>query len=507
MKNSKRLVFFIFLLTALCSALLLNSCNKEKLWNDHYQQLDPRLKDNMLTILKADPDLSTFVDLLQQTGYDSVLTYSQAYTIWAPVNAAFTSVSQDTLGNMALLKVLVGNHLSRFSFSTADVSDAIKVKMFNGKYNSFTNTSGSFKFGGATITESDLLSNNGILHKISSVVRVRPNIWEYMRNSLRFPSAMSYLNQFNIQVFDVYSSIRTGINTLGKPVYDSVFTYSSTYFKKVGDLNSEENQFTYIGLSDKGYNSAYKYFKDYYKFPVQDTVDRNTYTAIFNNLAFPAISKQNLPNDYLTNTFGNKIKIAASSINEDLGLSNGYLFAVDTLTSSASDIIYKPVTYEVEDIRRRTIGATSAMTITKIYDLTASGNFNNKVEYILTTAPTTSNNYFEVRFSNVLSAKYDVYVKFSPIGALKDTKLTFRLVYSNFTTGTTTVNIPDKVISRTETGAVKIGTTSTFPVYINSNTTNTYFVSFRIMLSVTNAELVLYDRKYGIDYIQLVPVP
>jgi hypothetical protein len=54
---------------------------------------------------------------------------------------------------------------------------------------------------------------------------------------------------------------------------------------------------------------------------------------------------------------------------------------------------------------------------------------------------------------------------------------------------------------------LKIGTTSTIPVFINGSTSNTYSVTFRIMFDVSIAEMVLYDRIYGIDYIELVPVP
>jgi uncharacterized surface protein with fasciclin (FAS1) repeats len=507
MKKRNSILFFASFIAVLSVAFIFSGCNKDKEWDEHYNKTDQRLNDNLLTLLKADPDLSIFVGYLQDTGYDSLLTYSQSYTVWAPVNSAFDAVSADTLNDPDLLKVLIGNHLSRFSFATSDVGSGKSVKMYSGKYNLFTGSAGTYQLASAGLTESDILTQNGILHKVDRVVSVRRNIWDYMRFSGNFPKAIDYLDTFDIQVFDPYTSIRTGNNTLGQPIYDSSFVYSSTYFDKVGDLNSEENHFTYLGLTDAAYDKAYNYFKNFYKHPVADTTEQNTLKSIFRNLAFPPVSLQDLPGDYITNTWGNKIKIEASSVSEDVTLSNGHVFVLDTITCSAQDIIYKPVRYEVEDVRRRAIGATTAVTITKAYDLAASGNFNNIVSYILTTAPTTSNNYFEVKFSNVLSAKYDVYVKFSPSGASKDTKLTFRLVYSNFTSGTTTVNTGSTVISKTLDAPLKIGTTSTIPVFINGSTSNTYSVTFRIMFDVSIAEMVLYDRIYGIDYIDLVPVP
>lgn len=507
MKKRNSILFFASFIAVLSVAFIFSGCNKDKEWDEHYNKTDQRLNDNLLTILKADPDLSTFVGYLQETGYDSLLTYSQSYTVWAPVNSAFDAVSADTLNDPDLLRVLIGNHLSRFSFATTDVGNGKNVKMYSGKYNLFTGASGSYQLASAGLTESDILTQNGILHKVDRVVSVRPNIWDYIRFSGNFPKTIDYLDTFDIQVFDPYTSIRTGNNTLGQPIYDSSFVYSSTYFDIVGDLNSEEDRFTYLGLTDAAYDKAYNYFQNFYMHPVADTTEQNTLKSIFRNLAFPSVSLTNLPADYITNTRGNMIKIDPSSVTEDVILSNGHVFVLDSLTCSATDIIYKPIRYEVEDISRRTIGNTSRLTITKIYDLASSGNFKNIVNWVYTAAPGTSDNYFEVKFSNVLSAKYDVFVKFSPVGASKDTKLTFRLVYSNFTTGTTTVNTSSKVISKAEDGLVKIGSTETFPVFINSNKSNTYYVSFRIMLDVSNAELVLYDRTYGIDYIELVPVP
>lgn len=496
---------YIILIAALFLPSLLDSCKNT--WDNHYMQEDATIEENLFDDLNAASDLSTFVGLLKKTDYDSILLYPQAYTVFAPVNNAFSGFSQDTLNNPVLLKALIGNHICRFSYSTDDVKSNLRLKMLNGKYVEFSESGSNFKFGDATLISGDFLSKNGILHKIGSVVRVKQNIWDYMQKSGRFPIVMDYLRPFDTMVFDEFNSVLTGKNTLGQAVYDSVFIPTSNYFKIVGDLISEEKQYTYLGLPDQAYNKVFDVFKTYYAYPVADTVKNNVNKVIINNLVFPAFSKSSLTNSYLTNTTGKQVLIDKSTVAEEIKLSNGYMFIMNDLTFLPTDIMYKPLRYEVENSDRRTIGKAADFSIQKIYDISASENFNNEVLLNNNPDATNSNSFFEVAFSNVFSARYDIFIKFAPIGAMKSSKLKYILTYKNLDGTTATVNIPGGVVSNTEYGRVKIGDTYNFPVYVNSLKTNTYFVKLKVIIDVSQAELVLYDRRVGIDYIELVPVP
>jgi len=120
-----------------------------------------------------------------------------------------------------------------------------------------------------------------------------------------------------------------------------------------------------------------------------------------------------------------------------------------------------------------------------------------------------TNNYFEISFSNVLSAAYNIYIKFAPAGAIKDTKLRFVFSYVDNPDGGGTKEvvheIPAKVVGAFENGLIKIGGTYSIPVYVGSAKSNPYYVKLKVIIDVSEAELVLFDRKFGIDYIELVP--
>jgi uncharacterized surface protein with fasciclin (FAS1) repeats len=498
-----RLVYILTVIIGLSLGLL--SCEEEI--DEHYTQSDEALEDNLKTIIAADEDLSTFYGYLQETGYDALLSYAQAYTVWAPTNDVFSQVSADTLNNADLLYELIGNHICLYSYTSSDVDeDGILVKMLNDKYIQNTTEDGEVYFDEHKVTEGDILSNNGILHKIEGVATVKSNIWEYLESkSDEFPGLVEYITQFESIVFDPDESTVIGQNTLGEDVYDSVWVSTNTYFDEVGDLDSEEDRYTFIALSDDVYAAAYDRYKDYYYHPVEDTTISNVQNTLYHNIIFDELS-----DDYwgtsVSNTLGNEVMIYESSVDEDRSLSNGNILVVNNFDFEPEDVIYKSIKYELENTERRTIGDNDALTISKSYDITASGLYVNKVQLDESPNDGESNNYFEVEFSYVLSADYDVYIKFADIGASQKCKLKFEFSYTDQDGNTLTHEIESIDVNPDEEGLIQIGDTYSNPVYVNDDEDNDYIVKLKVYMDVSDAELLLYDRQVGIDYIELVPV-
>lgn len=506
MKNRNNHIFNFSLLLLIVCVFLAVGC-EEKAWDEHYEQLDSRLEKTVFEVLSEDPEYSTFVALLEQTGYKSQLQSAQAFTVWAPNNAAFAQVSNTILNDPDLLQELIGNHVSQFSYNTTSSDEAL-VKMFNNKYVEFNNVGGTSSFGNLDIVQKDILASNGILHTISSVLEVNPNIWGYLNdNAAQYPTLMTFLDQFNEVVFDEANSVRTGTNTLGQAVYDSVFKSSNTYFEKIGDLSSEERRYSFIGLTEPAYTGIYDVFKDYYQHPVADTIQENTNRTIFNNLSFLPIDINDLDGVSTSrNIAGNEVVINPNAIVEDVTLSNGNVFVVDALDYDPKDVIYKPIRYEIEDSERRSIGNLDEFTMQKRYDISSSGRFYSAVNLAQNPNAGETNNYFEIAFSNVLSASYTLHLRFVPIGADQNTKLKFELSYVDDNKATVVQEIPAIDVSNIEDGEIQIGDTFSFPVFINQEVDNDYFVKLKVYIDVSEPELILYDRRFGIDYAELRPI-
>ena len=65
--------------------------------------------------------------------------------------------------------------------------------------------------------------------------------------------------------------------------------------------------------------------------------------------------------------------------------------------------------------------------------------------------------------------------------------------------------IPSVVVSNLEDGIIRIGDTYSIPVYVNNNNNNSFFVKLKVIVDVSEPELLLYDRMFGIDYAELIP--
>ncbi|WP_282124534.1 fasciclin domain-containing protein [Algibacter mikhailovii] len=491
---------------AIFIAITTIGCNDDA-WEAHYEQLDARLENNLLSILSDKPEYSDFVDLLKKTGYDEVLKTPQAYTVWAPNNDALAKVSDDVLNDPDLLEELIGNHISRFSYNTNGIETPALVKMFNDKYIEFSNTDGTIKFGEVDVIQKDILAANGILHIVSEVLNVSPNIWGYLNeNEARFPTLMNFYNQYNEIVFDQENSIKVGTNSLGQTVYDSVFVQSNSYFKTIGDLSSEEERFTFIGLTDDVYNSEYDVFKEFYAHKIEDSTKANTDKAIFSNINFPVVNKDELDGSPITTTTGNSVVLDPNTVLEDYSLSNGNLFVVNDLNYNPKDVIYKPIRYEIENSQRIEVGSLSDFTMQSVYDKDASGEFISVVSLLANPDRNEGNNYFEIAFANVLSADYTLNLKFVPIGAQQQTKLKFEISYRGLSGRNTLIRVPAIVVDNQEDAEVKIGETYSFPVFVNNEMDNEFFVKLKVYVDVSEPELILYGRRIGIDYAELVPV-
>ncbi len=496
--NLRNLIVTVFLLS-----VVLNSCKDT--WENHYQAEEAANRELLLSKAKASSELSTFVALLEKAAYDSVLLYPQAYTVFAPVNEAFDGLSQELINDPVQLKALLGNHICRFSYTSLDADDSPRIRMLNGKYENFTQINGEFDFGGSRLLSEDIIAGNGVLHTLEKPVFAKPNIWDQMLQSVEFPKIMSYLTPYNSMEFDEDNSVAIGKNTLGEIIYDSVFVASNSYFSIIGDLNSEENNYTVFGLPDEVYNSVSSRIESYYSRPDPATVASTLNKVIMDNLVIQGVSKSELTGSYLKTTTGTWISVDESDVVSQTKLSNGYLFVMNDLNLEPQMLVYKASRFEVEDTEGRIIGKTSDLTIQKKFDASASGFFFNEVTLLTDPDASNSNNYFEVSFDEVASAGYDIYIKFAPIGASASCKLKYELSYTNMDGTTTTIPIEGGQVAYDLDERVKIGGTYDFPVYVNRNESSSYSVKLKVFVDVSDAELVLYTREVGIDYIELIP--
>lgn len=501
---NKSIKFFCGLFSLIALMSLSTGCDND-VYDEHYNAKDARLDVDINGLIASDNELSDFNDLLKETGFDIVLSNAQAYTVWAPTNDALSSLSSSILNDSVQLKDFVGNHISLFSYSSTDaLNNDLLIKMMNGKYVEFDNQ-GSLTFADAAVVEDDFLTSNGIVHKISSFVEVKNNIWNYLNYKAdMFPALMSYLNPFTTIVFDADASTPIGQNSLGSTVYDSVFVESNSYFDVVGNLNSEEERFTFIGLTDDVYAIAFDSVDNYFQHPDSALMTNNVNKVIYDNLNFPEL--KDYAGGTAVNTNAKTVSLPLSAIQEDVPLSNGNLLVLNDYTFKPEELFYVPIRYEIENSDRLTISDFASLTIKKVYETSASGDFYNTVKMIQSPNPGV-NDYFDVEFSNVMTSKYQLKVKFVPVsGDIQNTRVRFDLSYNNAAGEITTSSDTLLLAYDIDTEEVIGEDFYTFPVFVDDNKKNEFFVKLRVTIDVAEVEEVAYNRVFGIDYIELDPV-
>ncbi|GHA76009.1 fasciclin domain-containing protein [Pontibacter akesuensis] len=142
---------------------------------------------DLIALASMDPNLSTFVSLVEQAGIAADLTAAEEYTVFAPTNAAFAALPQEDLEMMmraenkaALIKLLQA-HVLPTKVTSSGFSSSQRIETGGGEYVTIDvgPNNSSVTVGGATIVKSDVEAANGIIHVVDNVIQPTENMDRY----------------------------------------------------------------------------------------------------------------------------------------------------------------------------------------------------------------------------------------------------------------------------------------------------------------------------------------
>jgi len=435
MKKKNLIFIFSIVLLFLTS---LNSCTDN--WDTHYSAVSGEKSDlNLYEYIKAQDSLSIFTKMIEIAGYDSVLSKSQTYTVWAPVNSALESIN---LNDTSLVAEIVKNHIARFSYSTSAIT-AKPIYMMANKIVLFAGNGSNFTFGGKNITKSDIATVNGIIHYIDNYVPYLSNIWEYIGKTEGLDSLKQYLYSNSKFQFDLAASGNDiGTDAQGQLLYDSVFVFTNRIMNRLGSLSMEDSLYTAILPNNVAWKEASDRIKLYYKTLEADggAAKQREYTqwSIFQDLIFRKQVANTTAFDSLVSTYGN-VFYKPSTLFEGatkVDVSNGIAYVTSNLKHKATESWQKEIRIEAEYVSFNEAGTKSNFDILQKTSFGTSYSFSGD-KYIYAKNLTTTD--FSVAFikfpiPNTLSAKYNIYCVFAPatLDAAADTltsKVKFYLSY------------------------------------------------------------------------------
>lgn len=256
----------------LISALLLaplTSCNDQ--WDQHVEVNDPTLSENILSEIKNRPELSSFYNMLKSTGYDEVLQRAVTFTVFAPTNDALNSM-------VGSARDIVRNHIAYYSYSEADLLGKSRIRMVNNK-NLVLSDLG---FPG-TAKIKNILCNNGILHVVTKIVEPAQNIYEYIEERRGTSIQIDSILNKTIRIMDMDKSIQIGVNELGRPVYDTIWT-NKNEFLEATLIDDEDIERELVLIDDANFNKLVNKYAHYMKQGVWSKTENEVDTLLVDTI-------------------------------------------------------------------------------------------------------------------------------------------------------------------------------------------------------------------------------
>src|SRR5574344_275982 len=422
MKSINKIIPLVVMLIA-CT-----SCSDS--WNDHYGEGSSTSDQTLWQKISSDGNLSDFSAVLSNTyiishhkkssvSYADLLNSGQAFTVWAPTNGTFNKDSlialcQTVVGDSAVEKMFVKNHIARSTFSLTEDSDDVTFMNTKHMY------CGNGKIGGITISSANNRTRNGVLHVVSSELPYQYNIYESLVNLNQFSKLGTFLRSFAKDSLDENNSLSSGLVD-GVPVYiDSVIIEKNPMLESFGLINSEDSNYWAVAPSAAGFAAAYDSISRYFNYAYinkADSLQRYwTFRAMLDD-AFFDMNIQSSPNDSLRSTKFNANKWdehvfykpfstggILSEVKKKITCSNGTLYQTDKWPFSFTETFFKDITTEGE--KEANIVSYSSC-IYNIRHLSADSVSNNA--YLdIQASPATANWSVTYNIDNTLSETYDI---------------------------------------------------------------------------------------------------
>jgi hypothetical protein len=478
------------LITALVLALGLAGCKK---WDDHTKLTNPDLEESLIEGLSVNPDLSKFTEYVKKAGLDSLLGSSKTFTVWAPSNGALQNLDPAIVNDVVKLRSFISNHISNQSYYTRNAVSVMRVAMLNGKFNNFQGT----KIEDANIVRTDVPLKNGVLHVIDRPLFVLPSVWEWVNSTTGQYDQNAFVAALNFNFFDSTLAIIDSISALtGKPVYrpGTGFVLKNRFTETVQNIKAEDKQFTYIVITNPGFNTESDSLKPYYKTAVPTSTDTLSRFYTVRDLAIEGIYQASALNGLLSK-FGAPILPDQATFVETRKLSNGIVH------------IFNKV-----DVR----------TAAKFREITIQGEFPNgflsdrtgNTNYRIRVNPVTKKDFSDIMISGHGVTTYYSYYRLNDIPSIKFR--VFALGTNDFQGGAFTQNIIPKFYQPPAVpgGLPTYTTLATLPhvvplytaagayneIQVGEFTVNN-FGTLEIQLTCTATNPIV------LDYLRLVPLP
>lgn len=339
MSISRLKIFHLFPIIVFHFIVLSFTQCHESVWDNHIGESKTSTQ-NLLTVIKAQPTLSIYYDMLMNTGYDKVLERGNGYTVLAPKNQAWEHID---LSNHDLVVEILGMTIIHQGYFTDNQRMYMDMKSISNKGIRYDSESDSFN--GVHLIDPDISASNGVLHITDGIIERKLNIWEYIAPKLEFKQVQYLLSQ-NLKEMDMEKSVAVGVYPDGKVKYDTIWTNTNTFLSQY-PIDNEDSTYTYVVVENSGFDLLYNKYKPFFRLPTGAQTDSLTRFNVCKDFIFSGIIDIH-DVDTIINFDGVKVPLDASMIVETYEASNGRVYVLSQSNIKLKDKI-KPIKIEGEN--------------------------------------------------------------------------------------------------------------------------------------------------------------
>jgi len=206
------------------------------------------VSNNIFDRAVADPELTTLKTLITGLHLTRALSFHGPYTVFAPTNEAFLEGlislgEEDGIISAHLASTLLTYHVVHGIYSAADIVDGLELMTAQGEELVFSFKGDVPQVNGGDIVATDILANNGIVHKIDillipkSIAPVEQTVVDIALNN---PDTFSTLVDFVVKADLVTALGNTQGITVFAPTNDAFAALASAAPTVVANLQTEE---------------------------------------------------------------------------------------------------------------------------------------------------------------------------------------------------------------------------------------------------------------------------
>ena len=247
--------------------------------------LTPGANTTLWENISNDPQLTKFTALAKKCNFSEALNSPRFYTVWAPVDAAFSDDDYNRLmasDSATVLKQFIQHHITEFNYPVSAALDSMTIVSLNSKHHPFTMDD----FDGFRYAAINLPSSNGLMHKINGMSEFYNNLYENVDDLTDCDHIKAYIQKYDQYFLDPSASV-IGPLVDGKQTYlDSVLRKTNNVVRSImnADLENEDSTYCMLIPNDKAWEAAYEAIRPCYNYiSTMDYMDVTKKTQVASN--------------------------------------------------------------------------------------------------------------------------------------------------------------------------------------------------------------------------------